>query len=77
MMVLPADWEGDDEEARDAVRDEWEEWFEVAEDEQIAEGDISVSETVDGKDPIPEIDDADRYKEFMQTIDEDELDQLP
>lgn len=76
-MVFPADWEGDDQEARDAVRDEWEEWFEVAEDEQIAEGDISVSETVDGKDPIPEIDEADRYEEFMQTIDEDALDDLP
>lgn len=72
-MVVPDDWEEDDEERRDAVRDEWEEWFEVAEDEQIAEGDITVSETSDGKDPIPEIDDADKFEEFMHTVDEDEL----
>lgn len=77
MMVFPADWDNENEETRDAVRDEWEEWFEVVEDEQTAEGDISVSETVDGKEPIPEIDDAERYEEFMQTISEDELDDLP
>jgi hypothetical protein len=50
-MVFPIN---EDPEERRAAR---EEWFEIAEEEQIAEGDISTSETVDGHDPMPDLDD--------------------
>lgn len=50
-----------------------EEWLEVAEDEQIAEGDISVSETVDGHDPTPDLDDE--YDTILNpTMHEEDLD---
>lgn len=63
----------DHSDRRDPVRDEWEEWFEVAEDEQIAEGNITVSDTVDGHDPTPDLDDEDVLDEFDRLIDEEDL----
>ncbi len=58
----------------EAERDYREEWIEIAEEVQIAEGDISVSETVDGHDPTPDLDDADRFEEVEMSIaDEDDL----
>lgn len=53
--------------------EERDEWFEVVEDEQIAEGDISVSETVSGHDPTPDLDDEDAFEDFDRTIDEEDL----
>ncbi|MEP7291391.1 MAG: hypothetical protein ABI835_06385 [Chloroflexota bacterium] len=78
-MVLPGDWDEDSEEARAEDRedalDEREEWLEIAEEEFIAEGDISVSETVDGHDPTPELDDQDvSDEELNATMHEEELD---
>lgn len=49
--------------------DDWrEEWMQIAEEEQIAEGNITVSDTVDGHDPTPDLDDD------VETALEDELD---
>lgn len=55
-MVIPRDIDNPHADREDDL-DVPEEWLEVAEDEQIAEGDISVSETVDGHDPTPDLDD--------------------
>jgi hypothetical protein len=58
----------------EAVEDYHDEWIGIAEEIQIAEGDITVSETVDGNDPTPDLDDVDRFEEIEMSIaDEDEL----
>lgn len=58
-MVFPDDLD-ESRRARDEVRDEARKnWLDEEEREQIAEGDISVSETVDGHDPTPDLDDFD------------------
>ncbi|MBK8021415.1 MAG: hypothetical protein IPK19_08270 [Chloroflexi bacterium] len=55
MVHFPEEIEGPPE-GEESPR---EEWLEVVEDEEIAEGDITVSETVDGHDPTPDLDDDD------------------
>lgn len=45
---------GEDPQARLAARDEF---LDIVQDVQIAEGDISVSETENGNHPLPELDD--------------------
>lgn len=41
------------------------EFVDMAEDEQIAEGDITVSDTVDGKNPLPDLDDSELRDEIL------------
>ncbi|MCC6802329.1 MAG: hypothetical protein IT319_05560 [Anaerolineae bacterium] len=70
-MVIPRDIDNPRADREDDL-DVPEEWLEVAEDEQIAEGDISVSETVDGHDPTPDLDDE--YDTALNpTMHEDDL----
>ncbi|MFN8560241.1 MAG: hypothetical protein U0703_01065 [Anaerolineae bacterium] len=70
-MVIPRDIDNPRADREDDL-DEREEWLEVAEDEQIAEGDISVSETVDGHDPTPDL--ADEFDTAVNlTLHEEEL----
>jgi hypothetical protein len=75
-MVFPEDF---DYERRQA-REQRDEFVEIVEEEQIAEGDISVSETVSGHDPTPEIDDDDFMDELadegMHIMDEEEFETL-
>jgi hypothetical protein len=76
MVWMIGDDDEDDilDEDPEAVEDYQDEWMEIAEEIQIAEGDISVSETVDGHDPTPDLDDVDRFEEVEMSIaDEDEL----
>jgi len=63
-MLFP-DELGEDKEAR---REYEAEYWQLAEDKQIAEGDITVSETVDGQDPTPDIDD-----DFEDLLEDDDL----
>lgn len=77
-MVLRGDWDEDSEEARAEDReenlDDRDEWLDIVEDEYIAQGDISASETVDGHSPLPELEDEDSYEDELDDIlDEDEL----
>ena len=72
-MVFRSDVDDELDADREDRLEERDEWFEVVEDEQIAEGDISVSETVSGHDPTPELDDEDAFEDFDRTIDEDDL----
>lgn len=60
MMMFPEDM-GEDRAARREARQDW---IEEEEREQIAEGDVTVSETVDGHDPTPDLDDFDAAEEF-------------
>ncbi|MBC8172056.1 MAG: hypothetical protein H7X77_10300 [Anaerolineae bacterium] len=70
-MSFPEDLAADPQ----ARREFREEWFEILEDEQIAEGDITVSETSDGKDPTPDLDDEDEASELMdELMHEEDLD---
>lgn len=66
---------GESRKARDEARKDW---LEEVEDEYIAQGDISVSETVDGHDPLPDLEDEDEFDdelhENMHVEDEDEED---
>ena len=55
-MEYPRDFDDPFEDREDDL-EEREYWLEVAQDEQIAEGDITVSETADGHDPTPDLDD--------------------
>jgi hypothetical protein len=72
-MGYRSDLDDELEADREDRLEERDEWFEVVEDEQIAEGDISVSETVSGHDPTPELDDEDAFEDFDRTIDEEDL----
>ncbi len=63
----------ENEQRRDPTRDERDKWLDVAEDEQIAEGNISVSDTVDGSNPTPDLDDEGAFEEFDRIIDEEDL----
>lgn len=66
------DMRDDPEERRDAR----EEFIEMAEEEQIAEGDITVSETVSGDDPTPDVDDGDirdQLEDEFRNLDEDDV----
>ncbi|MDX2139346.1 MAG: hypothetical protein SF123_14775 [Chloroflexota bacterium] len=64
---------GEDPQTRLAARDEF---LDIAQDEQIAEGDISVSETESGHHPLPELDDRETDDIFgedsMTVLDEDD-----
>ncbi len=75
-MVFPEDF---DYERRQA-REQRDEFIDISEEEQIAEGDITVSETVTGHDPRPEISDEDFEDELddegMHILDEAELETL-
>ncbi|MBE2268935.1 MAG: hypothetical protein IAE80_11940 [Anaerolinea sp.] len=75
-MVFPEDFDFERREARE----QREEFFDIAQEEQIAEGDISVSETVSGHDPTPEIDDEDFADQLddegMHIMDEEEFERL-
>jgi hypothetical protein len=51
----------EDPKAREEARKEW---LDEVEDEYIAQGDISVSETIDGHDPMPDLDDEDALDEL-------------
>lgn len=76
-MVLRGDWDEDSEAARAEDRedalDERKEWMDIAEEEFIAEGDITASETVDGEEPTDLDDDGEPLEDFDEVIDEDEL----
>lgn len=76
-MALRGDWDEDSEEARAEDRkdalDERQEWMDIAEEEFIAEGDITASETVDGEEPTDLDDDGEPLEDFDDVIDEDEL----
>lgn len=54
---MPNTNRNNDPEARRERREAREEFVDIAEEEQIAEGDISVSETETGEDPTPDLDD--------------------
>ena len=75
-MVFPEDFDYDRRQAREQRR----EFIDISEDEQIAEGDITVSETVTGQDPKPDVFDEDFDDELdeegMHIMDEDELERL-
>ncbi len=74
-MVFPDDFDDDPEEDREEEDEDREEWLEEVEDEYIAQGDISVSETLDGHDPIPDLDDDDAIEnEFDEAMHEEDLD---
>jgi hypothetical protein len=45
------------------------EFVDMEQDEQIAEGDITVSETVDGERPLPDIDDRETEDELLGEVD--------
>ncbi len=62
-MVFPEDLE-DDREDRRARREDRKDWFDEEEREQIAEGDVSVSETASGRDPTPDLDDFDEDEDY-------------
>ncbi|MDX2161925.1 MAG: hypothetical protein SF162_11420 [bacterium] len=72
MAWFPEDL-GEDRAAR---REERERWIQVAEEEQISEGDISVSETTDGREPLPTLDgralDDDPLEDDLTALDEDD-----
>lgn len=75
-MVFPEDFDYE----RQQAREQRAEWLDISEEEQIAEGDISVSETVSGHDPRPEVFDKDFAEELddegMHVLDEAELETL-
>ena len=64
----------EDPKAREAARREW---LDEVEDEYIAQGDISVSETIDGHDPTPDLDDEDEFDDELHENmhEEDEFDE--
>ena len=59
-MVLPDDLN----DSRRARREAREDWLDEEEREQIAEGDVSVSETETGHDPTPDLDDFDAKGDY-------------
>ena len=75
-MVFPEDFDYERRQAREQRK----EWLDISEEEQIAEGDISVSETVTGHNPRPEVFDDDFEDELddegMHVLDEAELETL-
>ena len=77
-MVFPQDFENDEEGAQEL----WAEWVDNAQQEQLDEGDITVSETRTGHDPMPADDDvAESFEEElddegMHIMDEDEFEML-
>ncbi len=74
-MLNPHDFDNPKEDRREDLEDR-EDWLEQVEDEYIAQGDISVSETVDGHDPTPSLDDEDELEdEFDEGMHEEDLDE--
>ncbi len=75
-MVFPEDFGYDKKEARE----QREEFLEIEEEELMAEGDISVSETVSGHDAKPDAFDQDFEDELdeegMHIMDEEEFESL-
>jgi len=65
MAMFPEDFT-EDKKAREEYM---EEYYKIAEEKELAEGDITVSETVDGRDPLPDLDDS----EMLDDSTEDEL----
>jgi hypothetical protein len=53
---------GEDPKARDEARRDW---LEEVEDEYIAQGDISVSETLGGHNAAPDLDDEDEFDDEL------------
>lgn len=76
-MVFPEDYDDDN-----GAEEHWDEWVEIAEQEQIDEGDITVSETRTGHDPMPGDDDVEEGfeeeldDEGMHIMDEAEFEML-
>jgi hypothetical protein len=71
-MVFPDDFDDPEEEREEALENR-EEWLEEVEDEYIAQGDISASETVDGHEP--DLDDEDAFEnEFDEAMHEEDID---
>ncbi len=62
-MVFPEDLEEDHEDRR-ARREDRKDWLDEEEREQIAEGDISVSDTASGREPTLDSDEFDEDDEF-------------
>ncbi len=79
-MVFSEDFDPDGRQARKERREGREEFLQIAEDKEIAEGDISVSETVSGHDPQPDAFDEDFDDELdeegMHIMDEEEFERL-
>lgn len=75
-MVFPEDFDYERRQAREQRK----EFIDISEDKEIAEGDISVSETVTGHDPRPDVFDEDFDDELdeegMHVLDEAELETL-
>ena len=72
-MVFPDDFDDDPEEEFEEDLEDREEWLEEVEDEYIAQGDISVSETIDGHNP--DLDDEDAFEnEFDEAMHEEDID---
>ncbi len=72
-MVFP-NYLDDDVDDVEAEREEREEWLEAVEDEYIAQGDVTVSETEDGHDPTPDLDDEDEFDTaFNEAMHEEDL----
>ena len=72
-MVFPDDFDDDPEEEFEEDEEDREEWLEEVEDEYIAQGDISVSETIDGHEAIPDLDDEDDFEnEFDEAMHEED-----
>ena len=82
-MVFPDDFDDNSQEDRDEDEEEREEyreaWFEIGEDEEVAEDDISASDTRDGGDSLPDPFDEDVLGDGIDEMmhEEDEDDALP
>jgi hypothetical protein len=74
-MVFPDDFDGDPSEDREEDLEDRADWLDEVEDEYIAQGDVTVSETVDGHDPTPDLDDEDIFENtFDEAMHEEDLD---
>ena len=71
-MLTPNDFDDPDEDRQEDDEDRAD-WLAEVEDEYIAQGDISVSETEDGHDPSPDLDEEDDFdNEFDEAMHEEE-----
>ena len=80
-MVFADDFDDDPaetcfgQEEREEELEDREDWLEEVENEYVAQGDISVSETEDGHDPSPDLDDEDDFEnEFDEAMHEEDID---
>jgi hypothetical protein len=74
-MVFPRHLDDDPREDREEDLEDRAEWLDEVEDAYIAQGDVTVSETADGHDPTPDLDDEDAFENaFDEAMHEGDLD---